>query len=83
MKNHTITDIFTKIHNILQNDIKDSFYKIYITLDNLKKKILIKLASEILQNGNMLHMKINHHIYNYVFDIIDTETYKFKQIAKK
>ena len=83
LKNHTITDIFTKIHNILQNDIKDSFYKIYITLDNLKKKILIKLASEILQNGNMLDMKINNHIQNYVFDVIDTETYKYKQIAKK
>ena len=31
----------------------------------------------------MLDMKINNHIQNYVFDVIDTETYKYKQIAKK
>ena len=37
----------------------------------------------ILQNGNILHIKVNDHFYIYVLDIIDTKTYKFKQIASK
>ena len=44
LKDHIITDFFTSIHNIIQNDIKDSFYKICIILNNLKKKILKKLG---------------------------------------
>ena len=42
-KDHTITDFVTNIQNIIQNNIKDSFYKICIILNNLKKKILKKL----------------------------------------
>ena len=51
--------------------------------NNLKKKILKQIASEILQNGNMLHIKVNNLFYIYILDIIDTKTYKFKQIASK
>ena len=54
LKNDTITDVFTNIHNINQHKIKDSFYKIHITLDKLFEKI----TSEILQNGKMLDMNI-------------------------
>ena len=46
-------------------------------------EILKQIASEILQNGNMLGIKINNHFYKYVLDIIDTKTYKFKQITPK
>ena len=42
LKNDSITDLFTTIHNI-QIDIKDLFYKIRIILNNLHKQI----ASEI------------------------------------
>ena len=45
-----------------------------MTLNNLKKKILEQIVSEILQNGNMLDIKINNHFYNYVLDIIDIKT---------
>ena len=78
MKNDTITDFFTNTPNIIQNDIKDSFYKIRIILNNLKKKIL---KFEILQNGNMLNIQMNYHFYNYVIDIFDTKTYRFEQIT--
>ena len=54
LKNDTITDFFTNIHNIIQNDIKDYFYKICIILNNLKKKILKQITPEILQNENIL-----------------------------
>ena len=35
----TITELFANIHNIIQNDIKEAFCKIYIMLNNLKKEI--------------------------------------------
>ena len=82
LKNDTITDFFTKIHNIIQNYIKDSLYKMCISLNNLKKKILKQTASEILRNGDMMDMKIKNHFHNYVLDIIDTKTYKFNQITQ-
>ena len=63
--------------------IKDLFYKIRIILNNIKKEITKQSVSEILQNRNMLPIKINNHFYNYVLDIINTKTYKFKQIALK
>ena len=63
--------------------IKDLFYKIRIILNNIKKEITKQSVSEILQNRNMLPIKINNHFYNYVLDIITTKTYKFKQIALK
>ena len=53
-KNDTITDSFANVHNIIQNDITDSFYEIRITLSNLKKKILKQIAPEI---GNILDIK--------------------------
>ena len=31
----------------------------------------------------MLDIKINNLFYNYVVDMIDTKTYKFKQMAPK
>ena len=31
----------------------------------------------------MLDIKTNNHFYNYVLDIIDTKTYKSKQITSK
>ena len=43
---------------MILNDIKDSFYKISITLNSEKKKILKEIASEILQNGYMLDMYV-------------------------
>ena len=46
-------------------------------------EILKQTASEILQNGNMLDIKINKHFYKYILNIIDTKTYKFKQITPK
>ena len=52
-------------------------------LNNLKKKIFIQVVSQILQNENMLDMKINTRFYSYVLDIIGTKTYKFKQNAPK
>ena len=82
MKNDTITDFFTHIDNIIENDLKDSFYKIPLRLNKLKRKIFKLSASEILQNGNMLNTKINNYFYNYV-ETIDTKTYKFKQITQK
>ena len=62
--------------------IKDLFYKIRIIL-NHKKDIIKQSVSEILQNRNMLPIKINNHFYNYVLDIINTKIYKFKQITLK
>ena len=43
-KDHSIADFFTNIQNIIQNNIKDSFYKICIILNNLKKELLKKLG---------------------------------------
>ena len=43
LKNDTITDFLTNINNTIQNDIKDSFYKIPITLITLKRKFSKKL----------------------------------------
>ena len=84
LKNDIIADFFIKnSHNIIQNDIKGSFYKIRIILNNLKHKILKQVASEILQNGNMLKIIINNLFYNYVLRITDAKTYKFKQITPK
>ena len=74
MKNDTITDFFTHIDNIIENDLKDSFYKIPLRLNKLKRKIFKLSASEILQNGNMLNTKINNYFYNYV------ETIELKHI---
>ena len=34
LKNYTITDFITNIHNIIQKDIKDSFYKIRTILNS-------------------------------------------------
>ena len=31
----------------------------------------------------MLDIKINNHFYNYILDIVDTNTYKLKQITPK
>ena len=52
-------DFFTNIHNVIQNDTEDSFYNICVILNNLRKKILKQIGSEILQNGNMLGININ------------------------
>ena len=82
LKNNTITELLTNINNIMQNEIKDPFYKIRIILNNLKK-ILKQTSPELLQNGNMLDIKTNNHFYNYVLDIIDTKIYKFKQTNPK
>ena len=67
----------------MQNDIKDFFYKTRLMLNNLKQKIFKQVVSQILQNENMLDMKINTRFYNYVLDIIGTKTYKFKQVTSK
>ena len=74
LKNHTITDSFTNIHNIIQFDIKGSFYKICIISNNLKKRVVKQIASEILPNRNMLHIKIKNYFYDYVLDITDIKT---------
>ena len=47
LKNNTITELLTNINNIMQNEIKDSFYKIRIILNNLKK-ILKQTSPELL-----------------------------------
>ena len=74
---------FTHIDNIIENDVKDSFYKIPLKWNNLKNKIFKLIAPEISHNGNMLDTKINSYFYNYVLDITDTKTYKFKKITPK
>ena len=53
-----------------------SFYKNCIIL-----KILKQIEHQILQNGSMFHIKISNNLYVYVLDIIDTKTYKFKQMS--
>ena len=37
LKNETVTEVFTNIHSIIQNDIEDSVYKLRIILSNLNK----------------------------------------------
>ena len=74
---------FTNIHNVIQNDTEDSFYNICVILNNLRKKILKQIGSEILQNGNMLGININNSFYNYVCDITDTIICKSKEITTK
>ena len=59
-----------------------STFSIYMTVP-LKRKFFKLIASEILQNGNMLEININNDFNSYVFDIIDTKIYKSSQITSK
>ena len=72
---HTFLQIFI---TSFKRTCKVSFYKNCIIL-----KILKQIASEISQNGSMLHIKINNNFYTYVLDIIDTKIYKYEQIRTK
>ena len=75
LKDVTMTNVFTNIHSIIQNDIKDAYYKIWALLNNL-----LKQASELLQNESIFDININNNFYNSILDI--TDSYKLgKTIA--
>ena len=61
---HLKIDFFTNINEIIKKDIKNSLAKICLILNTLQKKYLEQLASEILQNGNLLDININDHFRN-------------------
>ena len=82
MKNATITDFSAVIHNLIQNNIK-VFLHLRIILNNLKKNIPKKIASDILQNGNMLDItpkKIYKHISVLKFHNKALETTRLSKI---
>ena len=64
-----IYSFYLNLHllHFIQSNIKDSLHKRHIIVNNLKKKILKQIASEILQNGNMLDININNHFHSYVY----------------
>ena len=61
----------------------NTFYKIRAISSNPKKKILRYIASEILQNGNMLDIKLNNYFYNYVLVIIVSLTLNSNTLRQK
>ena len=69
--------------HIIQNDIKDSFSKIPIILNKVKKKILKQIASEILQNGNMLDIKINHHFKIMYLTLLTLKLINLNKLHKR
>ena len=76
LKNNTITDVFTNIDNIIESNIKDTFYKTRIVLNNLEKKILyfsILRIFYIIDNKTYEFKKItpkksHKHVYFVKFD---------------
>ena len=82
LKNYPISGFFTSIQNIIENNIKDAFYQICIVFNNLKNKIFKQIASEMLQNRNMLDIKTNNHCYSYILEIIYTKTYKLNKLQQ-
>lgn len=80
-ENTSVENFFDNVQNILNNNIKDALYTIRIMLDNVKKKLLKNIASEILHN---LHSNPKYeHIYVYILDIIDTKLYKTEIKTRK
>ena len=52
-------------------------------LNNLKKKILEQIASEMLQNRNMLNIKINNHFYNYYLTLLTLKLINLSKLHQK
>ena len=56
-----------------KDDIKNTFNKIRLTLNQLSKKILKLIASEILDNSQIDFEDKKGQCYLYILDIIDTK----------
>ena len=69
-------DFFNDLRIILNEDIKNAFYRIRIILNNLKKKQLKEIAYKVLV-GDIEQFQEKHNIYfNYIGDYIDTVLWK-------
>ena len=56
-----------------KDDIKNTFNKIRLTLNQLSKKILKLIASEILDNSQITFEDKKEQCYLYILDIIHTK----------
>ena len=64
---------FEHIHELISNDLKATFNKIRIILNNLSKSILKNIASEIIEPSIFEFKTEYEQIYIYIADIIDTK----------
>ena len=66
-------ELFLKINMWYKDDIKNTFNKIGLTLNQLSKKILKLIASEILDNSQKIFEAKKGKAYLYILVIIDTK----------
>ena len=62
--------------------LKTTLKTLSIKLYNIKQ-FLKQNASGILQNGNVLGIKIDSHFYNYVLDIIGNEALDLNKLHQR
>ena len=75
--NISLHDFFITINNIINTNLKLAFQNIRIILNNIKKKLLKRIANAILQMDNIVSYRHEkEHIYLFILDIIDTKLYK-------
>ena len=75
---------FQEVDNIIQDDIKNSMYKIRILLDHIKKGMLKEIANTLLHKTSAMKINIKYsQWYSFISDIIDTKLYKPDKQAKK
>ena len=82
---NNVQTFFNKINDLLNNDIKNAYYHIRVLLNNINKKLLRKIAAEIIHNGNQIQQnpKNFHQCSLYILDIIDSKLYKPNLQKKK
>ena len=75
---------FDNVQNARINDAKNAFYIIRVMLNRIKKKLLKKIASEILQKSTLINFDIASEQYHlFILDVLDTKLYTSNKPTKK
>ena len=76
-ENLTAETFFKLVKEYIMYDKKNSFYKIRILVDKIKKKTLKEICMNVLLKKEGLHqVDIFYQWYDLICDIIDTKLYK-------
>ena len=80
LPNTNVENVFINLNTLFQNNLRNAFFQIRVTLNNIKKKILKLIANTVLiRSSNINFYPDKEQYYAYILDIIDTKIYRPKQ----